>query len=279
MNNFMIISRNRASLVKNAVDFALQKSDIQIHVMDMHSEYAPLVKYLKSLENNSRVTVNYLENLGPRKVWLNKEFERIAKSSNGFFLSDGDIDYSDTSIEIFDYFIKLSKEFPGMRKIGSALRLDDLPSNSLKSKNISDGELSNWDSRRFIDRNLFLAPADTQFAYYPRYTELFYMWPAIRVAGEYQIRHVPWYYNNENMNEEEKYYAQTAVMAGQAGTSHERGVVPGDVDPESLFTIRFYRVIRALLLTTPNLGSRILALIIKFRNKDSYHTKEFMSNH
>ena len=273
----MIISRNRASLVKIAVDFALQKSDMHIHVMDMHSEYRPLIEYLKSLENNSKVTVHYLENLGPRKLWVNKVFERIAKSSNGFFLSDGDIDYSDTSIEIFEYFIKLSKEFPGMRKIGSALRLDDLPANSLKSKNISDGELSNWDSRRFIDRNLFLAPADTQFAYYPRYTELFYLWPAIRVAGKYQIRHIPWYYNSENMTEEEKYYAQTATMPDQGG-SHGRGVVPGDVNPESLFTIRFYIVMRALLLTLPNLGSRILALIIKYRNKDSYLTKEFMSN-
>jgi hypothetical protein len=277
MINFIIISRNRASLVKNAVDFALQKSDLHIHVIDMGSEYPQLVQYLESLKNTSRVTVHYLENLGPRKLWINKVFKLITKSSKGFFLSDGDIDYSDTSIEIFDYFIKLSKEFPGMRKIGSALRLDDLPRNSLKSKNISDGELSNWDSRRFIDRYLFLAPVDTTFAYYPRYTELFYMWPAIRVAGEYQIRHIPWYYNNENMTEEEKYYAQTATMPDQGG-SHGRGVVPGDVNPESLFTIRFYIVMRALLLTLPNLGSRILALIIKYRNKDSYLTKEFMSN-
>lgn len=278
MNNFIIISRNRASLVKNAVDFALQKRDMHIHVMDMHSEYPPLVEYLQSLENTPSVTVHFLENLGPRKLWINKVFKSITESSNGFFLSDGDIDYSDTSIEIFDYFIKLSKEFPGMRKIGSALRLNDLPGNSLKSKNISDGELTMWDSRRFIDRHLFFAPADTPFAYYPRYTELFYLWPAIRVAGEYQIRHAPWYYSNEKMNEEETYYAQTAVMAGQAGTSHERGVVPGDVDPESVLTIKFYKVIRALLLTTPNLGSRILALIIRFRNKDSFLTKEFMSN-
>jgi hypothetical protein len=277
MVKFIIISRNRASLVKNAVDFALQKPEVHIHIMDMNSQYAPLIEYLILIGNNPRVTVHNLENLGPRRLWVNDTFKNIAGFPNGFFLSDGDIDYSDTSIEIFDFFIKLSKEFPGIRKIGSALRMDDLPRNSLKSKNISDGELTNWDSRRFIDRTLFLAPADTQFAYYPRYTEIFYLWPAIRVAGPYQIRHMPWYYNNEKMSEEEKFYVESAIgWGGHTGTSHERGIMPGDTDPESLLTIRFYKLIRALLLITPKYGSYFIAKIIKLRNKGSYLTEEFM---
>jgi len=276
MVNFIIISRNRASLVKNAVDFALQIPEVHIHIMDMNSQYTPLIEFLILIGKNPRVTVHKLENLGPRRLWVNDTFKKIAGYPNGFFLSDGDIDYSDTSKEIFDFFIELSKEFPGIRKIGSALRMDDLPRNSLKSKNISDGELSNWDSRRFIDRTLFLAPVDTQFAYYPRYTELFYLWPSIRVAGPYQIRHMPWYYNNEKMTEEEKFYVQTAENWGNAGTSHERGIMPGDTDPESLLTIRFYKLIRALLLITPKYGSYFIAKIIKLRNKDSYLTEEFM---
>jgi hypothetical protein len=275
--NFIIISRNRASLVKNAVDFALKKPEVYIHIMDMKSEYIPLKNYLKLIQNNPRVTVYNLENLGPRKLWINDTFKNITKPPNGFFLSDGDIDYSDTNIAIFDYFMELSKEFPGIRKIGSALRLDDLPKNTSKSKKIGESELSNWDSRRFIDRTLFLAPADTQFAYYPRYTNLFYLWPAIRVAGPYQIRHMPWYYSNEQMSEEEKFYVESAIgWGGHTGTSHERGIMPGDTDPESLLTIRFYKLIRALLLITPKYGSFFLAKIIKLRNKDSYLTEEFM---
>ena len=276
MLNFIIISRNRASLVKNAVDFALQDAKISIHIMDMDSEYVPLKDYLELIQNHPRVTVHYLENLGPRKLWVNDVFKTITQSKNGFFLSDGDIDYSDTSIAIFDYFKALSREFPGMRKIGAALRLNDLPKNSIKSKKISESELSNWDCRRFIDRTLFLAPADTQFAYYPRYTELFYLWPAIRVAGPYQIRHTPWYYNNEEMTDEEKFYVRTAENWGNAGTSHERGIMPGDADPETFLTIRFYQFIRALLLISPKFGSHVISKVIKVRNKDSYLTEEFM---
>ena len=277
MLNFIIISRNRASLVKNAVDFALQDAKISIHIMDMDSEYGPLKDYLELIRNHPRVTVHYLENLGPRKLWVNDVFMSVTQSKNGFFLSDGDIDYSDTSIAIFDYFKALSREFPGMKKIGSALRLNDLPKNTMKSKKISESELSNWDCRRFIDRILFLAPTDTTFAFYPRYTKLFYLWPAIRVAGVYQVRHMPSYYDNEKMTEEEKFYVQTAENWGNAGISNERGILAGDVDPENLITIKYHKFIRAILLLCPQLASRFLSLVIKLRNKDSYLTKEFMA--
>jgi hypothetical protein len=170
----LIISRNRRSTIENVVKFAGQTENIQIHILDMNSSFPPLLEYYNILDTK-KVYVHYMDNLGPRKIWISNVFKKITAESNGFFLSDGDIDYSETDPRIFQYFMSISSKFPGLRKIGSALRIDDLPENTIKSKNIIDSESPNWDPRRLIRKNIYLAPLDTQFAYYPKYTKEFYL--------------------------------------------------------------------------------------------------------
>ena len=278
MFNFIIISRNRRSLIENAIDFALSNQNIRIHLMDMGSTYKPLIQYLKQIESRASVTVTYLENLGPRRLWISQDFQRIASSANGFFLSDGDIDYSYTSTGIFEHFVNLSKKYPGIRKIGAALRIDDLPQEFSKTQKIIDSELSNWDKRRMISENLYFAPLDTQFAYYPKYTQDFFLWPSFRIAGQYQVRHAPWYTDYENLSHEEAFYIKNALKWGNAGTSHERGVRINDRNPEDLSVIKFHRLIRLLFLMTPKVGSRIISLLIRIKNKDSFLNVNLMKS-
>ena len=138
---FIIICRNRLSLLRNALNFSKMASD-QVYpvVADMGSEYPPLVKFLHQIKDHEKVL--FLDNLGPRNLWSHDNFISIV-GSNPFFLSDGDIDYSQTNIEIFSKFKQISKKYPGFKKVGAALKIDDLDKKSLKSKLIIENEKSN----------------------------------------------------------------------------------------------------------------------------------------
>ena len=116
-----------------------------------------------------------------------------------------------------------------------------------------------------------MAPADTQLAFYPRYTENFYFWPALRIAGSCQVRHAPWYENPEARSPEEIFYMENARWWGVGGiTSHEKEEAIGKKDEESLKILRHARVIRSFLSHFPRMGSIGLRLVINRFNRRSY---------
>jgi hypothetical protein len=209
MYPLIIISRNRKSCVEQIINFAIQQSIIsKIIVMDMDSTYPPMVEYLDSL-NSNKVILERLENIGPRLLWNDSKFINSVYR-NGFFLTDGDIDFTETSNLVFDELVRISSKYKHFRKVGCALRIDNLPINLEKSKSIIDSESDNWSKYRMIERDISLAPIDTTLAFYPRYTKDFYHWPALRLSGEYSIIHKPWYVDYNNMSTEESYYIENA---------------------------------------------------------------------
>ena len=218
----IIISRNRFSLVKNAVEFALrQKLEVFPIVMDMDSTYPPLIDYLSYIEGKG-IQVVRLENLGPRKLWASIEFKKIAEAGP-FFLTDGDIDFDSTSDDCCDELVRISKKFSGFNKVGSALKISDLDRNDTKQRLVWLSEIGNWDSRRKISENIYLAPTDATFAFYPRFSKDFHFWPALRISGKCEVRHAPWYEDSNNRSAEELFYSETAMWWGVDGvTSAEK---------------------------------------------------------
>lgn len=252
------------------MEFGLRQSlNLKVVIADMDSSYPPLLDYLDNI-NSSRIQVLRLPNIGPRGLWINSQFTNLVKGS-GFFLTDGDLDYSMTDDLCCDKLISYSKKYPGMRKIGSALRIDDLDVGNAKQRNVSLSESDNWNNLRRISSEAYFAPADTQLAFYPKYTENFYFWPALRIAGNCQVRHAPWYEDPSARTQEEIFYMENAKWWGVGGiTSHEKEESIGKKDAESLRILRYAKIILAVLSLFPRLGSIGLRLLIKRINRSSY---------
>jgi len=267
---FVIISRNRFSLVREAVEFGLRQSlTLKIIIADMQSTYPPLVEYLRTI-SSEQIQVLRLPNLGPRGLWINSQFTNVVENS-GFFLTDGDLDYSMTDSICCEELISYSKKYPGMRKIGSALRIDDLDASIEKQRNVQLSESDNWNSLRKLSARAYFAPADTQLAYYPKYTENFYFWPSLRISGTCEVRHSPWYENPEARTPEEIFYMDNARWWGVGGiTSHEKAEAIGKKDKESLRVLRYAWLILGILRISPRFGSLGLRLIINRANRRSY---------
>ena len=266
---FIIICRNRKSLLENALIFAQKKSEfIYPVVADMDSQYPPLRKYLLSIED--KIKVIRFENIGPRNLWKNSKFMEITMNTD-FYLSDGDIDYSRTNANVFDEMIRISLKYPGFRKIGSAIRIDDLTEDSFKNNAIKANENPNWFEQREIEKDIFMAPVDTVFAYYPKYTKNLYFWPALRLSGDFQVRHSPWYETENNRSDEETFYAETAkwwgVKGKTAGEILNLNTMQSNLDYK---IIRFSKLIKLSLKISPKFGSILLSKIILLSNRNSY---------
>ncbi len=235
----------------------------------MQSTYPPLVEYLRTVSSD-QIQVLKLPNLGPRGLWIDSQFISVVKNS-GFFLTDGDLDYSMTDSICCEELISYSKKYPGMRKIGSALKIDDLDTSIEKQRNVHLSESDNWNSLRKLSAQAYFAPADTQLAYYPKYTEKFYFWPSLRISGSCEVRHAPWYENPEARTSEEIFYMDNARWWGVGGiTSHEKAEAIGKKDKESLRVLQYAWLILGILRISPRFGSLGLRLIVNRANRRSY---------
>src|SRR5690606_28311900 len=98
-------------------------------------------------------------------------------------------------------------------KVGPALRIDDIPDFYKHKKQVIDWEKQFW--QHALEPEVYEAAIDTTFALYkpgyPRFHDLHGdFFKALRLGGKYTVRHGGWYVDNDNLTEEQVYYAKTA---------------------------------------------------------------------
>jgi hypothetical protein len=110
------------------------------------------------------------------------------------------------------FFLNVLKRHRFASKVGFSLKIDDLPECFTPRKAVTDHEQTF--SRFFIsDEQIYYAPIDTTFALYrPRssWKHANYNIEIYRTAYPYMARHLPWYLDSANPDEETLYYLDTA---------------------------------------------------------------------
>lgn len=215
---FYVVAFNRINGLKKAIQFVNQSSiPLELIVLDMGSSWEPFIEYRDSL--GVRV-YNFPYGMGPRDLWTSGELSRLG--TGGFFLTDGDIDYSDVDTHAAETMIELSQKYPWFPKVGLALKISDLPSD-FEGNRIREWAKGDW--AVLWDTETYLTGLDTTTAYYPRRDETFYYRPALRIAGKFQAVHYPWYERPENYDDEARFYkglASAKISSAQAGLMPNR---------------------------------------------------------
>ena len=273
---FFIVTHNRLTGLMSSLSFLVKQDfPIQIIVADMQSTYPPMVEYLNTLKLQGDLEIWNCANIGPRGLFFDTRFRSYVESKNvGFFLSDGDLDFSETSHSLLSELVLISRRFPGFRKVGAALRLDDLPMTpellARKSQVIFSGEKRNFFKSREMFPGVFLAPIDTTIAYYPELTTKYYFWPSIRLGGVHAVRHSPWYEDDQKLTEEQSFYL--ASQRRDISTMGGRQLFES-TGSERLLVERISPLIKLVLRIFPRLGSRAIGYVIERTNKNSFLTK------
>ena len=232
---FYVVAFNRIKGLQMAVEFVKRSTvPIELVVLDMGSTWEPYLRYRDSLDIQVH---RFPFGVGPRDLWVTGELSKLG--NGGFFLSDGDIDYSEVPDDATQKMIELSEKYPWIPKVGLALKISDLPfdfeGNRLREWAIIDWKIP-W------TKSVFLTGLDTTTAYYPRRDNTFYYRPGLRIAGNYQTKHYPWYERPETYDDEAQLYTKIAnanISSGQAGLVPNR-----NYKMKRLIWILIYRILK-----------------------------------
>ena len=193
-------------------------------IIDNASTWEPLLEWYS---NCPYEVIRLDQNIGHRAPWLSGSVRPAADlfwsqiDSEFYIITDCDIDIEGVPLDVAsvlqipfqwsrpewsayqsDYFVV---------KSGLALRIDDIPE---KQGNVLRWESQFWTRPVEEDARFFWARIDTTFVMIHKSTwhkrAMHSHVVAVRIAGEYQARHMPWYYNANNVDAETLNYYQTA---------------------------------------------------------------------
>lgn len=200
INNF-----NRLKYLQFQLEWFKEAGYNNIHIIDNASTYKPLLDYYKSLP----YTIYRLDaNKGPYALWQTHLFLRFR--SDYFVYTDPDIlPIEDCPFDFLEAFLETMKENPGFSKVGFGLKIDDIPEFYPYKSKVQKWESKFW--KKKFSTDFYEAPIDTTFALYPPDGLFSSELPALRSAYPILARHLSWYENHAELDEESKYYSLKAT--------------------------------------------------------------------
>ncbi len=214
----VILNKDRLTPLIPLVQGLKQRGYHNITVLDNLSTYEPLLAWYKSegldVFYNDIPETKYDTGTLFRLAFEIKhpKFVDIVKSHYAF--TDSDIVLGENCPENFIEHLVTIRDSQNVSKAGLALKIDDLPKNH-HTETVIRLESPLWSNRiESPTYEMYRAAIDTTFAVYgPNETPL-YSENSIRVAGDYTATHRPWYYEIDNMPDDERYYL-TKLEAGK----------------------------------------------------------------
>lgn len=201
-----VISYNHLSYLQQMIRQLERYHLKNIHIIDNCSDYAPLLAYLKECP----YTVHHMDkNYGHRVLWNSGKFNDVINNSL-YVLTDPDIEFNKELPENFmEELYRILVEHPMVAKVGFALAIDDIPGGNALAESIKNESQEHWIRRINDNLEAYIANIDTTFALYRPGYIMRDFYSAIRVAGKFTSKHLPWYSLYE-YTEEDKQYIKTS---------------------------------------------------------------------
>ena len=212
---------NNPTYVQNMVGQLTALHFRNIVVVDGASNYPPMRDYLWSLKD--KVTVVSLdENKGPRNIFLDEKNYLLLPQY--FCVTDPDLAFNEHLPADFLTELVALTERHAIGKAGFALDISEPSQLWQDNFEIGSKEFKIWEwEEQFWQQpvellggtdQVYRAFIDTTFAVYnKKYFQPENFLDALRVAGRYTCRHLPWYPATKIPEEEEAFYRQTAQFS------------------------------------------------------------------
>lgn len=197
INNF-----NRLTTTKKLVEDLKSRGYTNIHILDNNSTYPPLLNWY---DTNPCIIKRLDTNVGNLAIY-NSDY--INEFKGWVAYTDSDIELTDKVPPFFLQSMMNVADKYGRNKVGLSLMIEDLPDTHYG--NIArQWEQKYWDNP--LEKDVYEAHVDTTFCIIKQ--GLPFTYEALRLGGDYTVRHIPWYLDYQNLSEEEKY-----VMQHSSGT-------------------------------------------------------------
>ena len=205
-----INARDRVEVMKKQIEWLLEAGYKNLIILDNDSTYPKLLEYYGELDKDKRIKIIRLEkNLGFKALWKSNILEKL-KISTPYVYTDPDVvPVENCPKDFVKYLWKILDGNHELRKVGPGLVYNDITcfNNEGIKNTIGRFQLTNE-----VEKNIHFAPVDTTFALYSnvRHYNLRF---SVRAFGEEKnimLRHLPWYFDYNNLPEDEQYYMEHA---------------------------------------------------------------------
>lgn len=200
-----INARDRVGCLRTLVDWLRRAGYRRIHILDNASTYAPLLAYYEMLKGAEDVSVWYLRrNLGYQALWRSGLLN-LLHVDTAYVYTDPDVVPDEACPEDIVYRLAvLLAHHPYLSKFGLTLHTDDLTFYNRRHIEESEGGL-----RLMPVKDGYFMPTDTTFALY-RNRRIYTLQESMRTRDDLRARHLPWYYDFDDLPEDERYYMEHA---------------------------------------------------------------------
>ena len=198
-----INARDRLGVMKRLIDWLLAAGYRKIFVLDNASTYPPLLEYYAALETDRRVKIIRLEkNFGFKALWLSNILERLNIATPYVYTDPDVVPAEDCPKDFLKRLMEILGDNHEIRKVGLGLVWEDIT--FFQSDRMKKIESDYYDGSRVGDE-LYFTQVDTTFALYANVRH-YSVRLAMRTAGDLRARHHPWYFDYDNLPDDERYY-------------------------------------------------------------------------
>jgi hypothetical protein len=205
INNF-----NRLDTMKKLIGSLEKRGYTNIYIIDNLSTYPPLLEYYITC----RYPVFRLnQNVGMNALWMRDDIYKRFRNDYFVYTDSDVVPIEECPDDFLQFFLKTLKKYKLAQKVGFSLKIDDIPDCYAMKEEVLFYEKHLFDYKR--DELLYWAPIDTTFALYrPRgkrkhannNIEMY------RTAYPYMARHLPWYIDSKNPDEENRYFFEQTLV-------------------------------------------------------------------
>ena len=210
-----INARDRVGVMKQQVDWLLNAGYNNLIILDNKSSYPPLLEYYRTFINDDRVkTVALGQNLGFKAIWKSNILEFLDIRTH-YVYTDTDLVPIDSCPKNFvQKLLKILKQNPMIKKVGLGMVYEDI---TFYDKDYWQDIESHYYDFTDVAKNLFYIQVDTTLALYVncRHYNLRF---SMRTLGDMMARHLPWYFDYDNLPEDEKYYLDHSDKSSTIGS-------------------------------------------------------------
>lgn len=230
----LIPAFNNPTYVRQMVAHLSKFRDLKLFILDNGSAYGPMLDLCSEADRGLLGDAKVLRlgcNAGPRAAWYN-----LRDMPNFFCITDPDLELNP---ELPDDFVRRLIDLTETYRIGKAgfaLSLADQDLMLQQKFRHCEGWMTIWEAETkhwrvplpddpTIGDPLFLADIDTTFAVYNKtWFNISHPLDAVRVAGRYACRHLPWYADTGLPADEEEFYRRATEFSYYMGDRPARQV-------------------------------------------------------
>ena len=215
-----IISYNRLTVLKSALNSYLRfLSPMDIVILDMGSDYLPLLEYFKDLKKVGISTINFDKITKPGDLNIISDQidrENCKRGCDYYIVTDPDISIEICSNDILNIYKEILNTHEDIEIVGPMLRINDIPKSyplrewawklhaeqfwHKKPESIQVGDRVVYVQRTVIDTTFGMIRSTTSYKRFLR---------GFRTYEPYEALHLDWYITPENITDDQLNFQTT----------------------------------------------------------------------